>query len=133
MLAEEVMNYTKNDRDVFCAFTRVQANYDELGTLYRASHIKRYENCTVREAFDINNGILLSANADALFDKFLITISEDKEFLFSFLLEKDYLLQDSLGFNNKSIFKLLLNDERMKYMEWHREQFFKKEKERKNK
>ena len=130
MLADEVMNYSVHDGDVFCAFTQVTARYETLGTIFRASHIKRFENCTSEEAFDVNNGLLLSANADALFDKFLITVSEEKELIYSFLIQNNYLLLQNLMLD-RSVFKLLLNDERMKYMEWHRNQFFEKEKQRK--
>lgn len=130
MLAEEVMNYTTHDGEVFCAFTMITSNFEYLGTLYRASHIKRYENCTTEEAFDLNNGLLLTANADALFDKFLITVDENKELVFSFEIDKNYLLKQQLMLD-RPIFKLLLNDQRMEYMKWHREQFYKKEEERK--
>ena len=130
MLADEVMNYTTHDGDVFCAFTMITSKYETLGTLYRASHIKRYENCTKEEAYDLNNGILLCANADALFDKFLITVDENKELLFSFEIDNNYVLKQQLLLD-RPIFKLLLNDHRMEYMKWHREQFYKKEAERK--
>ena len=80
--------------------------------------------------FDLNNGLLLTANADALFDKFLITVDENKELVFSFEIDKNYLLKQQLMLD-RPIFKLLLNDQRMEYMKWHREQFYKKEEERK--
>ena len=130
MLAEESMNYSSHDNEVICAFTWISAKYQTLGPLFVASHIKRFENCIADEAFDINNGLLLVANADALFDKFLITVGENKEIIFSFLLENNNELKHKLLLDN-SIVKPLLNEKRMKYMKWHREQFELKENERK--
>lgn len=129
LLSREMMNYTTHEGEVFCAFTGIRGNYEDLHMLYIASHIKRFEHCNPQEAFDINNGLLLCANADALFDKHMITITPDKKFKFSFLLDKDYKLQQDLLLN-QPIFSLILNDERMKYMEEHRAIFEEKEKKR---
>lgn len=126
MLAAEMMNYTSIENEVFCPITYITADYNNLKTLYRASHIKRFADCNSNEAYDINNGLLLCANADALFDKHLITIDENKEIVFSFVLEHDEKLKQMLRLNNE-IFKSVLNDERMKYLEFHRNEFYKKE------
>ena len=132
LLAKEMMNYSVNDGEIFCPFTFLTCNYDELGTLFRASHIKAYTECdSAQEAFDINNGLLLCANADALFDKHLITVNEDKELVFSFLLKNNVKLINNLLLN-QPIFKLVLNDERMKYMAIHRKEFFAEEAKRRS-
>lgn len=132
LLAKEMMNYSVNDGEIFCPFTYLTCNYDELGTLFRASHIKAYTECdNAQEAFDINNGLLLCANADALFDKHLITISEEKELVFSFLLKNNFKLINNLLLN-QPIFKLVLNDERMKYMSIHRKEFYAEEEKRRS-
>lgn len=130
LLAEEIANYTVEEDEVFCIFTMIKTNFKDLGTLFRASHIKRFEECNSSEAYDINNGLLLCANADALFDKFLITVSEDKTLIFSFLLEHNYLLREQLQLTEK-IFTYILNEERMKYLSWHRSRFYQLEEERK--
>lgn len=129
-LAQEMMNYTTEDEKIFCPFTLIEANFENAWTLYRASHIKPFSECNTTEAFDIDNWLLLVANADALFDKYLITISKDKELIFSFLIKNESLLIQRLCLNN-SIFKVVLNENRMKYLESHREVFLKKEEERK--
>lgn len=126
MLAEEMMNYTVNDNEVFCPFTYVSTSFENIGTLYRASHIKEFSKSTESEKFNINNGLLLVANADALFDKHLITIDENKNLIFSFLLESDYKLKSQLMLN-QPIFKDILNGERMKYIAHHRAVFNSKE------
>ena len=82
------------------------------------------------EKYDINNGLLLSANADALFDKHLITISENKELVFSYLLDGDDRLKNQLLLL-QPIFKPILNEKRMQYLAYHRQVFERKEQERK--
>ena len=48
----------------------------------RASHAKPWADCsTDAERLDVFNGFLLSANLDALFDKFLISFSDAVELL----------------------------------------------------
>lgn len=129
MLAEEMMNYTPTDNEVFCPLTYVSANFNKAGALFVASHIKEYVNCTMDEAFDINNGILMTANADALFDKHLITIEDDGTIIFSFLLENEYKLRQEIKLTEK-VFKSILNPDRCKYLEYHREVFRKEEEKR---
>lgn len=129
-LAEEMMNYTTVEGNVFCPLTYIEGNFANIGTLYRASHIKRYSDSEVEEAFDINNGLLLVANADSLFDKYLITIGEDKELMFSFLLEHNEKLKAQLHLT-LPIFKMVLNEKRMEYLKEHRRLFLEKEEQRK--
>ncbi len=130
LLAEEMMNYTPNDNEIFCPLTYITANFESAGTLFRASHIKEFANCDIDEAFDINNGIIMIANADALFDKHLITIDEDGTIIFSYLFRNEYKLKQELKLTEK-VFKSILNDERKKYLKYHREVFAQKEELRK--
>lgn len=130
LLAEEMMNYSTSDYEVFCPFTLINTRFDELGTLFRASHIKSFKDSDENEKYDLNNGLLLVANADALFDKHFITVNENKELEFSFLIESDHLLKSRLLLNN-SIFKDVLNEKRMEYLSYHRQIFQQKETERK--
>lgn len=130
MLANEMMAYTQNAREVFCPFTYITIDFDKLGTLFVASHIKGFSdpNTTNEEKYDINNGILICANADALFDKHLITIDEKKQLKFSFLLDDARLRQQLLLM--QPIFTPILNEKRMEYIAYHRAVFEKKEVER---
>ena len=130
LLADEMMSYTTTDDEIFCPLTYITANYTNVGTLFRASHIKAFNECSIEEAFDINNGILMIANADALFDKHLITISEEGEIIFSFLLKNEYKLIQELKLTEK-VFKAILNTNRKKYLKRHREIFNEKEINRK--
>lgn len=130
LLADEMMSYTTTDDEIFCPLTYITANYSSVGTLFRASHIKAFSECTIEEAFDINNGILMIANADALFDKHLITISDNGEIIFSFLLKNEYKLIQELKLTEK-VFKAILNSKRREYLKRHREVFEEKEIKRK--
>lgn len=128
MLAKEMMGYTQVENQVFCPLTYITVNFDELGTLFVASHIKGFKdpNTTNEEKYDINNGILMCANADALFDKHLISINEKKELIFSFLLDSDVRLKTQLLLM-QPIFQPILNEKRMEYLKYHREVFKKLE------
>lgn len=131
MLATEMMGYTQNPREVFCPLTYITANFDTLGTIFVASHIKGFSdpNTTPEEKYDVNNGLLICANADALFDKHLITINENKELVFSFLLDTNVVLKSQLLLMSP-IFKPILNEKRMRYLAYHRAVFEQKEAER---
>ena len=130
MLANEMMAYTQNPREVFCPFTYITIDFDKLGTLFVASHIKGFSdpNTTNEEKYDVNNGILICSNADALFDKHLITIDENKQLKFSFLLDDIRLKQQLLLM--QPIFTPILNEKRMEYLAYHRAVFEAKEIER---
>ncbi|MEW6615043.1 MAG: HNH endonuclease signature motif containing protein [Thermodesulfobacteriota bacterium] len=49
----------------------------------RASHIKPWRDCTNEERLDIDNGLLLAPNIDALFDVGLISFDDKGSILFS--------------------------------------------------
>ena len=131
MLANEMMGYTSVDDQIFCPFTYITVEFEKLGALFVASHIKGFsdENTTDEEKYDINNGLLLCANADALFDKHLISVNENKELVFSFLINDERLKSQLLLL--QPIFQPILNEKRMKYLKYHFELFQKLEVERK--
>lgn len=131
MLANEMMGYTQEPRQIFCPLTYITANYDKLGSLFVASHIKAFKdpNTTNEEKYDINNGIIICANADALFDKHLITINQNKQIVFSFLLDDDIRLKSQLLLM-QPIFLPILNENRMRYLAYHESVFNRKEDER---
>lgn len=54
-----------------------------LPTALRASHVKPWAKATGRERLDSDNGLILSANLDALFDCGLISFDDDGEMLVS--------------------------------------------------
>lgn len=129
-LAHEMMAFSPIEGHVFCPLTLIEAPYEQFKMLFIASHIKRFADSDAKEVYDINNGLLLFTDVDALFDKHMITIDENKNLVFSFLLEKDMLLRQKLHLN-QSIFTPILNESRMKYLEDHRRIFYEKEEKRK--
>ena len=60
-----------------------------------ASHIVRWSECNDEDRLNVNNGILLSPDVDALFDRHLISFSDEGEMLLSTEINSETL--DSLG------------------------------------
>lgn len=95
-----------------------------------ASHIKDSAECDIYEKADTENALLLCANHDKLFDKFLITFrfydgkieisksltEEENEIC---MLNEDYYLPTEL-----------LTPKRQQYLMWHNETYYKRENER---
>lgn len=128
-LAQEMKQHASSETDVFCPLTRIRGTYENLKMLFIASHIKAYADCEEHEKFDDNNGLLLSAGADALFDKYMITIGEDKEIIFSHLINDNEELKKAMRLDQE-VFKQIFTPKRMEYVKVHREKFYEKEKER---
>ncbi len=88
-----------------------------------ASHIKPFAKCdNDNEAYDVNNGILLSKNMDSLFDLGYITFDDFGNILFAEKLDenvREFVSQYKL--NEK-----FLNEKRLEYMKFHRAEVFKK-------
>ena len=123
MLAE--FNISSEDNDVIaCPISGIEVIYPKEATILRASHIKEYSKCkdeqgkiVIEEAYDIDNGLLLSAGADALFDKHMITICPiDGTIKFSKLISKE--LKEQLSFNTKVDTKYL-SEKRKIYLKYH--------------
>lgn len=84
-----------------------------------ASHIKPWSKSTPQERGDLDNGFLMCANHDALFDKFLITVIDNGEIIISDKIDKsNYKL---LGLENLP--KLQLTEANKQYLVSHRESF----------
>lgn len=81
-----------------------------------ASHIKPWSVCSNAERLDSNNGILLSAMVDRLFDKGLVSFSEDGSVLVAPSLSKS----DRIACAIDSWPKLTLSAESKGYMAYHR-------------
>lgn len=66
-----------------CAFTGCK-----IPSVLRASHIKPWRDCSNKERLDPDNGVMLTANLDALFDEHLISFDDNGQMLFSPILSK---------------------------------------------
>jgi len=87
-----------------------------------ASHIKPFVKSNDIEAYDVNNGFLLSRNIDSLFDLGYITFDNNGKIVSSKKLSKDVI-----SFISKySLEKSFLNEKRKEYLNYHRENVFEK-------
>jgi predicted restriction endonuclease len=87
-----------------------------------ASHIKPFIKSNEDEAYDPNNGILLSRNIDSLFDLGYITFSDNGEIIFASHLKQD--VKDFIA--NYSLDNRFINAKRLEYLEYHRNEVFEK-------
>lgn len=94
-----------------CAITN-----SNLKTLLIASHIVSWKDATEEERLDPENGILLSPNYDALFDKHLITFEENGFILISKSVDIEELKK--LGIQTNA--KIKVNDEMKPYLKRHK-------------
>ena len=100
-----------------CPFTQI----DEFRLLV-ASHIKPYAVSSKKEQTDSNNGLLLSPLYDKLFDKGYISFDNDGHILISEWLSPRNKELISFVFSPAD---LNLNEQRLQYMKYHRENVFK--------
>lgn len=102
-----------------CPITRVADD-----ALLFASHIKPWAVSTPKEQVDPKNGFLLSPLYDKLFDCGYITFSDDKKLIASkWFREKDI---KALGVTPNKRYPLLpIDQDRIKYLEYHRKFVFK--------
>jgi hypothetical protein len=89
--------------------------------ILRASHIKAWSKCASDvERCDPSNGLLLSANLDALFDKYMITFDRNGRLLVS----RDVSPRERkrLDLDNRRL-RLALRKDQQKYLQHHRFEF----------
>lgn len=91
-----------------------------------ASHIKPLVDCLKEnresEAYDVNNGLLLSPTVDSYFDKKEISFTDEGNILFGKNVDKAV----KADFQKYKLDEEILNDSRKRYLEYHRKQFEKK-------
>lgn len=99
-----------------CAVTGIT-----IPELLRASHAKPWADCgSDAERLDVFNGFLLSANLDALFDRFLISFDDGGELLLSSQIShSDRIL---LGLDRPLQLRWVAS-EHLPYLHYHRKQF----------
>jgi hypothetical protein len=86
-----------------------------------ASHIVPWKSADDQERLDFNNGILLSPNLDALFDKHLISFDDNGKILIHSRLDVQH--QECLGIKKEMKLRSV-NTEMRKYLEIHRVKFY---------
>lgn len=79
-----------------------------------ASHIKPWSQSSNQERLEVNNGLLLCPNHDALFDKGYISFDD------GMIVISDSLDEATKVFLNiNETIKIALNEGQQKYMKWH--------------
>lgn len=129
-LAAEIATYNIKSDKVFCPITNIFCDYEKLGTLFRASHILQFKECNKDQKYDLNNGLFLSVTADALFDKYYISIDSNKKLQYSKYISQDLRSKLLLDNYDQQVLNDILNEERMMYMKQHYKKFLIKEKQR---
>lgn len=84
-----------------------------------ASHIKPWSICDNAERVDVNNGLLLSANMDRLFDSGLITFENDGHIWISSFLGKAN--EQRLNIDESIYIDLKATSDMLQYLEYHRD------------
>ena len=99
-----------------CAVTGIN-----LPDVLRASHAKPWSVCeNDTERLDVFNGVLLTANLDALFDRFMISFDVNGVIMISEAI--DYSTRRQLGLMDTMTLRWIA-DEHQSYLQYHREQF----------
>ena len=99
-----------------------------LADVLRASHIRPWKKCEGKnQKLDPDNGLLLSATLDALFDRGFISFKDDGGILISPRLSKED--RERLGLDESMTLSKPLRPEQSDYMKFHREFEFKKKQE----
>ena len=85
----------------------------------RASHIRPWRDSANEERLDPNNGLLLAAHSDALFDRYLISFDEKGRLLLANTLSESDLTPLGL----RASMRIRLSPEQRAYMAHHRREF----------
>jgi hypothetical protein len=105
---------------------RHQCNLCDISTtaVLRASHIKEWSNSSREERIDANNGLLLCANHDALFDRHLISFDPNTgDICISASIDAEQ--RAALGLSDET--KLIMSGRMKSYMQLHFKKFTEKE------
>ena len=87
-----------------------------------ASHIKPFIQSSDFEAYDVNNGILLSRNFDSLFDLGYITFDTEGKIVVSAQISEELKLHIS----EYELDRRFINSKRLEYLDFHRNNVFRK-------
>ena len=102
-----------------CALCEIQTSQ-----MLKASHIKPWSKSNDKQKLDENNGLLLCAHHDALFDKYLLSFGESGEPIISDLVPKEHY--ESLGIN--AIPNINVSTKMKPYLCWHRKELDRRQK-----
>lgn len=107
-----------NKYDCKCALCAIKT-----AKMLKASHIKAWSKSTDKQKLDENNGLLLCAHHDALFDKYLLSFEDDGKPIISELIPEEH--HESLRL--AEIPYIAVSEEMKPYLRWHRQELKKRE------
>jgi len=87
-----------------------------------ASHIKPFIKSDENEAYDPDNGLLLSRNMDILFDQGYISFDNNGTIIYSNQLHQEVIA----GVSKYFLYDIFINSKRLEYLAYHREMVLKK-------
>ena len=88
--------------------------------MLRASHIKPWDASTDLERLNSENGLLLTAHIDALFDKGLISFEDDG----TMLLSRQIGIKDRMYFRLPRKLRVKPSKQRKQFLSYHRDHVF---------
>lgn len=94
----------------------------DISKVLVASHIKPWAVSTNEERVSVNNGLLLSATYDRLFDSGLITFANEGKLIISRFVSEEN--RNKLQINNGQIYKLQSNMQMKAFLEYHNDVVF---------
>lgn len=103
-------------RDKKCAMCGL-----DIEGMLLASHIKPWSKSNDYEKQDVNNGLLLCANHDALFDKGYISFEDNGNIKISSKIDKENYQKLNICTNNKILLK---NEKQKQYIKYHANNIF---------
>lgn len=105
---------------------RHQCNLCDISTtsVLRASHIKEWSESSREERIDANNGLLLCANHDALFDRHQISFEPETGYI---CISNSIDADQRAALNLPDTFNLAMSDRTKAYMQVHYKKFIEKE------
>lgn len=137
-LVMENENLTKTEKEVIVKARRGQGKFREslinkydnrcimtdisISQVLVASHIKPWVVCNNQERVDVNNGLLLSATYDRLFDSGLITFDINGKIKISSMISKENANKLNLTYGKK--YNIKYHPEMNKYIKYHNEIIF---------
>lgn len=95
----------------------------DIEALLVASHIKPWSKANDYEKQDENNGLLLCANHDALFDKGYISFDDNGSIVISSKIDKENYDKLNIDINSNVVLK---NENQKQYMKYHKNNLFMK-------
>lgn len=88
--------------------------------MLRASHIKPWKYCNDAERLDLYNGLLLTPNYDALFEKGFISFDDDGKIILSSKLDHN----ERILYGITSTLLISIEHGHKQYLEFHRTHIF---------